>query len=240
VLLVKAVDDAVERRADGGKVQLGRRQVRFGVGLGQFGLEELHLVQGNHFLVVQPLRVIQLKLRELGLGQFGVELCLVESRYDAEHRIALFHPLTFLDRDRLEVSARQRTDFDVALRVDLTDVLLRENDVLDQWVGDHDFVRRFVLCFVVVGTAGKGCEEQCCEDGRTRRDIHLVWLPVGDPNPRSSSLSRVARRGAMRGGLEARRRVLDAVMIGTARRANHARIIKLPQGPGASPQDNQA
>ena len=46
-LLVLAVDDAVERCYDVGKVQFGLRQIRLGLGLVQFGLEQWHLVLGD-------------------------------------------------------------------------------------------------------------------------------------------------------------------------------------------------
>ena len=40
LLLVQAVDDAVEGRLDGGEVQFGLRQLHLGLGLGQLGLEQ--------------------------------------------------------------------------------------------------------------------------------------------------------------------------------------------------------
>ena len=43
LLLVQAVDDAVERCLDVGKVQFGLRQLRLGLGLGQLGPEQRHL-----------------------------------------------------------------------------------------------------------------------------------------------------------------------------------------------------
>ena len=47
-LLVQAVDDAVERCFDVGKVQFGLRQLRLGLGLCQFGLEQCHLILRDH------------------------------------------------------------------------------------------------------------------------------------------------------------------------------------------------
>ena len=56
-----AVDDAVERRSNLGKVQFGLRQIRVGLGLRQLGLEQFHLVlRGTLFLGQLP-GVIQLQ-----------------------------------------------------------------------------------------------------------------------------------------------------------------------------------
>ena len=127
---MQAVDDAVERCFDGGKVQFGLRQLRLGLGLCQFGLEQCHLILRDHFFLGQLLGVIELQLRELGLGQLGVQLCLVKNWDDLEHHIALLHRLALLDRDLLEIPVLQGTDLDVALRVDLADILLGDDDVL--------------------------------------------------------------------------------------------------------------
>ena len=65
LLLVQAVDDAVERCFDLGKVQFGLRQLRLGLGLCQFGLEQRHLILRDTLFVGQLLGVIELQLREL-------------------------------------------------------------------------------------------------------------------------------------------------------------------------------
>ena len=144
---MQAVDDAVERCLDVGEVQFGLRQLRLGLGLRQFGLEQYHLIlRDDRFLLEQPLGVIELQFREPGLGQLGVQLCLVKNWYDLEHHIALLHRLALLDRDLLEIPALQGTDVDVALRVDLADILLGDDDVLCLGAGDHDLLVLLVGC----------------------------------------------------------------------------------------------
>ena len=51
LLLVQAVDDAVERCSDVGEVQFGLRQLRLGLGLRQFGLEQCHLILRDHLVL---------------------------------------------------------------------------------------------------------------------------------------------------------------------------------------------
>ena len=51
LLLVQAVDDAVERCFDLGEVQFGLRQLRLGLGLCQFGLEQCHLILRDHLVL---------------------------------------------------------------------------------------------------------------------------------------------------------------------------------------------
>ena len=58
LLLVQAVDDAVERCSDHGKVQFGLRQLRLGLGLCQFGLEQCHLILRDHFVCLNNLSVL--------------------------------------------------------------------------------------------------------------------------------------------------------------------------------------
>ena len=89
-------------------------------------------------------------MRELGLGHLGVQLCLVKSWYDLEHHIALLHRLALLDRDLLEIPALQGTDLDVALRVDLADILLGDDDVLCLGAGDHDLMVLLVGLLLVL------------------------------------------------------------------------------------------
>ena len=127
---VQAVDDAVEGRDDLGEVQFGLRQLRLGLGLSQFGLVQGHFLLRDDVLFAQRLGVIKLQLRELGLGHLGVQLRLVKDGDDLEQHLALFHRLPFLDRDLLEIPVLQRTNLDVALRVDLADILLSDDYVL--------------------------------------------------------------------------------------------------------------
>ena len=117
----------------------------------QFGLEQQHLIlRDDRFFLEQLLGVIVLQFREPGLGHLGVQLCLVKSWYDLEHHIALLHRLALLDRDLLEIPALQGTDLDVALRVDLADILLGDDDVLCLGAGDHDLMVLLVGLLLVL------------------------------------------------------------------------------------------
>ena len=51
--LLQAVDDAVERCFDFGKVQFRLRHVRLGLGLVRFGLEQRHLILRDDFVLEQ-------------------------------------------------------------------------------------------------------------------------------------------------------------------------------------------
>ena len=89
----------------------------------------------DHLLVEQLLGVFELQLRELCLGQLGVELCLVNNWDDLEQQLTLLDLLPLLDGDRLEIPHLQGADLDVALRVNLADILLREGNRLRLRVG---------------------------------------------------------------------------------------------------------
>ena len=179
LLEVQAVDDAVKRCFDGGKVQFGVRQLRIGLGLGQLGLEQQHLILRDHFVLVQLLGVIVLQLRELCLGQLGVRLFLVKNRDDLEQHVILRHLLTFLDFDRLEISSLQGTDLDVALRVDLADISLDEGQRLRLRVGGRNLMGLDVLLLLVHAACRHGKGNQRQDDGLNWRDFHsafVYWL----------------------------------------------------------------
>ena len=76
-LLVQAVDDAVERCSDVGKVHFGLRQIRLGLGPCQFGLEQLHLLLRDHLAFGSAnIWVYSTPVSRVSLGLFGVHLAL--------------------------------------------------------------------------------------------------------------------------------------------------------------------
>ncbi len=138
--VVKAVDNAVERRFDRGKVQFGLCLLPLGDRLGQLGLQQRHLSIRDRVPLVQLQGVVVLLLGVLDLGDLGIESCLVKHRVDLEQQIPLLNRLAFLDRDGLEIAALQRLDFHVFLRMDLADILLLDGDFLGHGLGDEDLV----------------------------------------------------------------------------------------------------
>ena len=107
---------------------------------------------------------IELQFRELGLGLLGVQPGLVKNWDDLEHQIVLFHRLALLDSDLLEIPVLQGTDLDVALRVDLADILLGEDDILCLRAGDHDLMVPLGL-FLLLLASREGEENQRQDDG---------------------------------------------------------------------------
>ena len=150
LLLSLAVDDAVEGGPDRGEVQFGQRQIRLGLGLGELGLEQFHLVLGNALLGGQSLGVRQFQSREFLLGDLGFPPCLVEDRLDLEHQVALSHHLALPDRDGHEIPTLKRADIDVSARVDLADVFLGNDDILRDRAGDHDLMLLVVGLLLIV------------------------------------------------------------------------------------------
>ena len=119
-------------------------------------------------MLKQPLCVIELNLRELSLGHLGVQSCLVKSCDDLEQRIALLDRLAFFDLDRLEIPALHGPDLDVAVRVDLADILLRVDHILNQRAGDQDLVVLVVNLLLFLVTSGKEKAKYRQDDGEVR------------------------------------------------------------------------
>ena len=109
LLLLEAADEAVEWRLDDGEAQFGLGKLRLGLGLRQLGLGQCHFLLGDHRLLAcgNFLVLLELDLSDPDLGQLGVQLGLGEDRQHLEQHVALLHRLALLDRDLLEIPARQ-------------------------------------------------------------------------------------------------------------------------------------
>jgi hypothetical protein len=83
--------------------------------------------------------------------------------------------LAFFDGDRLEISFLQGSNFDVPSRVDLTDILLRDDDVFHARAGRYDLVV-FQLAQTLVVVAGRHREANQPEqnDIQCQRILHGV------------------------------------------------------------------
>ena len=101
---LEMVHDATERRLDGGEVQVRLGQGNLGFGLVQFGLRQRQLILRYDVIVGQLFGVLVFEAHETGFCLRFFQLCLVYQRHNLEHRLPLFHYLSLIDKDFLQIA----------------------------------------------------------------------------------------------------------------------------------------
>jgi hypothetical protein len=88
-------------------------------------------------------------LSESDFSQFGIESRFEQRGNNREQDLTFLDQLAFPNRHRFQISAFQRTNFNVSLGMDLADILLHRFDIADNGIRGHYFVLSVVRLAVI-------------------------------------------------------------------------------------------